>query len=143
MKTFFYGMLTGAVMLIVNLLAGQGVNAVAPSLQSEYVNSGLFRPWSDPLMWLMFLQPFMVGVLLAFIWQHVKTVVPGKTADRKGLNFGLVYFLFSLPGMIMSYSSFPLSLTMVTSWTFGIFVQSLAAGWLLARLMKSASVRVA
>jgi uncharacterized Tic20 family protein len=105
-------------------------------VQAEYQNTDLFRPWSDPLMSLMFVQPIILGLILAWIWRKVKDMVKGKTAAQKAVNFALVYWVVAIPGMVMSWSTFHISLTMVLAWWVSILAQVFAGAWVLAKLNK-------
>ena len=67
-KIILGGLLTGLAMLIAGMIAGQLVNLLMPSLQTQYANPCLFRPWADWHMNLYFLHPFAVGLALAWIW---------------------------------------------------------------------------
>ena len=136
MKKILIGLLAGAIMLVMGLLIGQLYNLIVPSLKSEYQNPNLFRSWSDPLMSFYFVVPFITGVILAWIWEMTKGIIKGNSPIEKGLYFGLTYWVISIPGMIMSYSSFPLTFILVSSWTVTGLVQSLCAGLLFSKLLK-------
>lgn len=136
MKKTLIGLIVGAIMLLIGMLVSQVFHAIFPSLKAEYENPNLFRPWSDPLMSLMFVQPLLVGIILAWIWDFTKGILKGNALMEKGLFFGFIYWITTIPGMIMSYGSFPTSLIMVISWSVSLFVQSLLAGVLFARLIK-------
>ena len=112
-------------------------NALFPALAAEYVDSGIFRPWSDPLMQMFFAYPFILGVILAFVWDKLKTQVKGQSVFSRGLNFGQSYFLVAtIPGMFITYTSFQVSLGLVLSWTTGGLIEGIFAGWVLAKLNK-------
>lgn len=136
MKKTLIGLMVGLIMLVIGMLVGQVFQSVFPSIKSEYENPALFRPWSDPLMSLMFVQPFFVAVILAWIWDLTKEVIRGNSLMEKGLSFGFIYWLLTIPGMIMSYSSFPVSFMLVISWTVTNFVQSLLSGIIFSRMIK-------
>ena len=136
MKTILNGLLVGITMLLISVVYGFASNKIAPSLQNEYQNSSVFRPWSDPRMSLMWLHPFTVGILLAWIWSGIWKAIPGETFMMKGLSFSLTWFLLSIPGMIMSYASFEVSGTMVLSWTLNNFFQALSTGYILSRIFR-------
>jgi hypothetical protein len=127
------GLLAGISMLVISFV----VNAItSPLLQQEYM-SGLFRPWTDPLMMLMFLHPFILGFALAWVWNIVKSAVPGHDVFRRGALFGLGYWIVaSIPGMFISYTSFIISPAMVLSWTVSALLQAMVAGIILARMNK-------
>lgn len=123
-------------MLLVGLAVDSVFKAVIPSIADEYESSGLFRPWSDPIMSLYFLYPFLVGLILAWVWSKVKGIFVSTGGWNTGVRFGLVYWLVTLPGMLISYASFPLSLTMVLVWTISGLLQALVAGILFAKYLR-------
>ncbi len=131
-KIIMSGLLAGIAMLIIGLAAGYGMMAVFPRLTAEYANTALFRPWDDPLMSLYFLHPFVLGFILAWVWSVVKGVIGGATPTARGVRFGLAYCVVVIPGLLISYASFPLSLLMVVSWAVGVLLQALAAGLVFA-----------
>jgi hypothetical protein len=135
-KIIIKGLLIGLAMLLTSWFAGQILYEIHPQLEGEYRNILLFRPFSDPLMSLMFVNPFLVGLILAWIWSLAKDAIKGETIVMKGVNFGFAYWVITIPGMIMSYCSFPLSLSMVISWSVTILAQAMVAGIILARLNK-------
>lgn len=136
MKKVLVGLIAGAIMLPVGMLIGQLFQAVAPSIKIEYENTQLFRPWSDPIMSIMFVHPFIVGIILAWIWDITKGVVKGNVPMEKGLYFGFVYWVVTIPGMIISYSSFPVSPILIISWSASILAQSLCSGILFSKMLK-------
>jgi len=136
-RTILPGLLAGALMLAASLVFSQLLDLIFPSLPAEYQNASLFRPWSDPLMSLYFLYPFVLAMLLSWLWGKTKPIVKGEKAWPRAWNFTLAYWLIaSLPGMLITYSSFPVSLPMVVSWSIGGFLQILIAGLVFARLNK-------
>lgn len=130
----FLGVLVGIGMLATSFVASFALNILFPSTVQEYQNPALFRPWSDPLMLLYFVHPFMLGIALAFVYERVKTVLPGKTPLLRGMKFGfIVWLVATLPGMLISYSSFSLSFAMVLTWTLSALFQLIVAGVVLTR----------
>ncbi len=136
MKFIIFGLLAGLVMLVAGMLVGMALSAVSPALAAEYENPNLFRPWSDPLMSIFYVVPFLSGVIFAWIWTRVKDAIKAKDALHKGLLFGLAYFVIGIPGMVMTYSSFQVSLAMVASWTLSMLVQALCAGIIFSKTLK-------
>jgi len=133
-KIISVGLLVGVVNLVVGMLLSQIYNFVFPALAREYTNFALFRPWSDPLMSMYFLYPFLLGIALAWIWDKTKKLVEGKTAFERAYRFGLAYLIIAgLPGMFITYSSFQVSFTMVLSWLVVGFVEAVVAGWVFAK----------
>lgn len=133
-KIIIPGLIAGVVMLVVGMGFGFALEALFPNLAAEYNNPALFRPWSDPLMSVYFVEPFVLGVILAWFWSMTKGLIKQKDAIKKGVYFGLGYWVITIPGMIMSYSSFPISLLMTVGWSLSIFIQAICAGILFAKL---------
>jgi hypothetical protein len=136
-KIFVPGLITSFGILIVSMLYSMAVQSLIPSLMKEYCNIGLFRPWKDPLMSLYFLYPFALGFIYAWFWNKAKSIFKGKSIFQRGLSFGTALWLVSsLPGMLITYSSFQLSLTIVLTWTLGGLISAIVAGTILAKLNK-------
>jgi hypothetical protein len=131
-KIIVSGLLAGIAMLVIGFAAGYGLMAIFPKLTAEYANTALFRPWSDPLMSLYFVHPFVLGLILAWVWARVKGVMKGAGWAAKGARFGLAFWVVLMPGMLISYASFPLSLIMVVSWSISLLLEALAAGLIYA-----------
>lgn len=132
----FPGLLAGLIMVAISLILNTLTGFFLPSLMAEYETSGIFRPWSDPLMSLMFVEPFVLGIILAWVWNKTKPCFQVCKCHRPWILFGLGYWTLTIPGMIMSYSSFPISLTMTLSWSFTILLQALASAFLLSKMNK-------
>lgn len=122
-KIAITGLLAGVIMLAAGMLAGFVVQSLVPGLQSEYANAKIFRPWSDPHMSVYFVYPFALGVILAWIWSRINHLIMVDVPWKKGLYFALIYWIITIPGMIISYGTFNVSLFMVLSWMFSSLVQ--------------------
>ena len=133
-KILGYGLLAGLIMFVASTVLSWLLNLLIPGLRDQY-NSPVFRPWSDPLMSLMFVQPFIVGIILAWVWTRVKDCIKAS-GYSKGLVFALAYWIVSLPGMLISYGSFPISIVMIGTWSLSILVQSLLAGLIYYKTLK-------
>ncbi len=128
-KLIVPGLISGVAMLVAGMVLNRLYYLVVPALAQEYENPAMFRPWSDPLMMLFFLYPFILGFVLAFLWGKVKTLTGGKA-----LKFALFYWVIaSIPGMFVTYTSFTVSLAMVVSWSLNGFIQALIAGLIFSR----------
>jgi len=131
--------LPGIIVGVVNLILGMLVSylfMVFPSVAMDYNNASIMRPWSDPIMSLFFLYPFVLGIILAWAWDKAKVLFKGTWAER-GAKFGLTIFVIdTIPGMLISYSSFPLSLVTIISWTVSGLICAVAAGIILAKINK-------
>ncbi|HEX6977083.1 MAG TPA: hypothetical protein VF185_01825 [Patescibacteria group bacterium] len=132
-KIIKQGLIIGVINLIVTFILSQGLSFLIPSLGSQY-QSGLFRPWTDPLMMLFFLHPFIVGFVLAYFWNKLGSHIEGKKVSQKALNFAILYFLIAtIPGMFVTYTSFNVSALMVGVWTVEGFIAAYIAGFILAK----------
>jgi len=136
MKKIIAGLVAGVVMLGIGIFVGRIFQYFFPSLQIEYENTNLFRPWSDPIMLIVFVEPFILGLILAWLWDFTKSTIKGITPTEKGFYFGYFYWIITIPGMLMSFSSFPLSVTIVVSWSFTLLMQALSSGFLFSKILK-------
>ena len=135
-KIFRGGMATGLVLLLAHLLMSFLFAALAPQVMLEYQNTALFRSWDDPLMSLYFGYPFILGLGLSYAWENIKSVLTGSEG-QKILKFSFSYFLMAtIPGMLITYSSFQVSLLIVLSWTAFGFIDAMLAALTLSRLNK-------
>lgn len=132
-------LLPGLLVGLINLALGMGVSylfMMIPSVTADYNNPALVRPFEDPLMMAFFLYPFLLAIILAWVWSKVKTLLKG-TAFKKGLKFGLSIFLvLTIPGMFVTYTCFPLSIITVLSWAVDGLISALVAGLIFAKLNK-------
>lgn len=127
---------SGISMLVVGLLISYLFNLIFPSLKSEYEGSYVIRSWKEPIMQLFFLSPFLLGFLLSYIWDKAKELFIEETYIRKAISYGLLYWAVTIPGMVLTFSTFRISLLMVASWSVITLFQSLAAGFVNAKLNK-------
>jgi len=136
-KVISSGLLAGLGMVVAGALISYLLGLIFPSVQAEYQGNPMFRPWSDPLMSLIFVAPFIVGLVMASIWPKMKAAChPDKPCCENGVCLGLTYWFISLAGMVISYSTFRVSLLMVATWTIGGLVQALAGGWIIVKMNK-------
>lgn len=72
--------------------------------------------------------------MLAWAWDKTKGLFKGS-AEKRGINFGLVIWLISsIPGMVIIYSSFQVSLLMVFTWTLSGLVNGIIAGLVFVKM---------
>ena len=118
---------------LVNLLVGVGLNMfvqmLLPAIAGEYKNTGIFRSWTDPLMMLFFVYPFIVGVASAYLWEKLGKPEPAEFAK-------LYYIIATIPGMFITYTSFKISLAMVLLWTITGYIEALIAAYVFVRIKK-------
>lgn len=136
-KIFILGIVAGAVMLVISMVFNFVCGVIYPSLLIEYNNVNFFRPLTESLASLYFLHPFLLGIILAWVWNKTKTVIIGETVVKKGINFGFVYWIVaSIPGMFITYSCFQVSFVMVLSWLFEGLIGGIVAGIIFAKMNK-------
>jgi len=133
-KVVFSGLVAGSLMLGVSLLLSLIISAIFPDSMAEYSNAAIFRQMDDPLMYYFFLHPFVMGIILSFIWLKVRGLINGERMT-KGLAYGFyVWLFFGVPGMLISISTFQVSPFLVGTWTVSILAQYLAAGVAISRM---------
>jgi hypothetical protein len=137
MKKILNGLLAGAAMLVVGFGFSQLFDWMFPAIAAEYQNGAIFRPWTDPLMMLYFLYPFILGIALSFFWGMAKGMFKGKNVLERGVKFGFMYFVIaSIPGMFVTYSTFKVSAALIMSWTISGFLSAFIAGAIFSWLDK-------
>lgn len=123
------GLIAGFVNVVLLLGVNWIVSALLPSVAIEYQNTAIFRSWQDPLMMAYFAYPFILGVVLAYLWKLLKAKNP--------LEFAKLYFVIAtIPGMYISYTSFQLSQAMILVWTVTGFIQAYVAGYVFTKVKK-------
>ena len=128
-KIILTGLVAGLAMLAVSAGLSFLINLALPGLMSEYANTALFRSWDDPIMSIYFAYPFVMGLALAWFWNKVKDSFSGKGVWGRGIHYGFAYWIIaSIPGMVVTYSSFQVTLPMVLSWTVIGLVQVVVGG---------------
>jgi hypothetical protein len=131
------GLVAGLVMLIVAMVVGRLTTLALPSIAQEYENTNLFRTWSDPIVYVYFLYPFFLGIALAWVWGKTKGIIGEGSLWVQGSRFARAFWLVSaLPGILMTYSTFPISLAVALSWLLSSLVQLLCAGFVYAKMNK-------
>ncbi|OGD90942.1 hypothetical protein A3D81_00415 [Candidatus Curtissbacteria bacterium RIFCSPHIGHO2_02_FULL_40_17] len=81
-----------------------------------------------------FAHPFVLGFVLAYLWNMTERQMKGKTASQKAWQFAQPYFIVAtIPGMYISYTSFQISALMVGVWTITGLLEAYAAGLVFAK----------
>jgi len=129
-KVIGLGLLLGLIMLVVGWIINF-LFMLIPSVNADYY-SGLMRGWQDPAMMLFFVYPFILGIVFAWLWNKTKASFKGK---MRGCYFGwLLFFLTTVPGMWITYTSFNLSFLTIIGWAVAGLVNAKIAGFFLAKL---------
>lgn len=132
-KIIWPGIIAGAINLIL-ALAVSYLFIRFPQVAADYNNQKLIRPWADPLMSVFFLYPFLFGIILAWAWNKTKSLFNGSQTLRAG-KFGLSIFLItSIPGMFVSYTTFPLAFLTILSWLLSGLIVSIVAGLVFVKM---------
>ena len=134
-KVIISGLAVGLVLFVLGWVVMMPLmTMIFPGLSSEYETSGVFRPWDDPAMSYIFLHPFVIGLVMAYIFQAFKPF-PKKKLVKRGICYGFMFWLLvTVPGMLMTLSSFMVSLDMVLSWTLEFLIEMPIAGIIIAKL---------
>ena len=134
-KIILSGLLVGLVNFVAAMAISQLFRVIFPSVNVEYSNPNLFRPYSSPLMLLFFVYPFLLGIILAWFWNKTKSIFGSDT--KGGLKFALTYWVIaSIPGMFATYTSMPYSFLIVISWLISGLVEAIIAGIIFSKLNK-------
>jgi hypothetical protein len=129
-KVLWPGLLLGVIMLVINMIVSY-LFMLIPKVSADYA-SGFMRNWQDPIMLLFFLYPFILGIVFAWLWAKTKSSFKGK---NPGCYFGwLLFFLTTVPGMWITYTSFNLSFLTILGWTLSGLISAKIAGFFLARI---------
>ena len=96
-KVLLSGLLAGFAMLLVCMGLSSLVMKCCPTLISEYDNTSLYRSMKDPITMLFSLHPFILAMILAFVWDKSKSLFTAKRFLSKGMQFGLIYFVIVIP----------------------------------------------
>jgi hypothetical protein len=136
-KILIPGFVSGTAILAASIPVSMLMQLLYPSLMHQYQNTHLFRAWQDPLMSLYFLYLFLIGFVAALLWDKVKTSFKEKKYWQRALSFADYFWLTTVAlGMIVSYSSFQISLPMVITWTILGYINSLIASFIVIKLNK-------
>jgi hypothetical protein len=135
-KIFLPGFVAALGLFIACVAIGLLFQFMFPSVKAEYENIQIFRQGNDPLMYIYFLQPFLLAFALAWVWDSTKTFLTGSIL-KIAFYYSLVYWLVAIiPGMIMTLSSFKISVLMTITWTLSAFFQALVAMMIIIRMNK-------
>jgi hypothetical protein len=134
-KVIAHGLIAAVAIVAAGMGAGVVLNAAVPSVAQEYQNLVLFRSWSDPVMWVFLVQPLLLGIGLAWLWMRTKASWGGVTVAQRATRFALpLWVIFSLSGILMTFSIFPVSLAMILTWLLSSLIQLIVACFIVVGL---------
>jgi len=129
-KTIKVGVAAGIVGAIVSIILSMAFSGVTGPLFAE--NQALWKSWSAPEMYLMWLVPIWAGVFMAWFYANMDRKSP---IVRCWCWYGFYIWLFvGLPGMLMTYSSFAISAALVGLWSISGLVEYMAMAWVIERM---------
>ncbi|MBN1144938.1 MAG: hypothetical protein JXA72_10980 [Bacteroidales bacterium] len=128
--------LSGLSMLATGIAIGYLFDFLIPSLKAEYANTALYRSMDDPLMYLFFFQPFVVCGTLVWGWPRIREHFTGSTGNMAFQVALIMFFLTVIPGMLMTFSSFKVSVVATVTWTVMGFFQVLVAALVFIRMSR-------
>ena len=78
----------------------------------------------------------ITGIIYSVVYEMIKKVMPGKTLTNKGLYFGFLLFLLSIPWSLTMYLLINLPSLLLAYWSITGLVIDLIGGAIIARIMK-------
>jgi hypothetical protein len=136
MKKIAVGLISGSIMLVAGVLISKAFQLLFPSLIVEYENTTLIKPWTDPNKLIVFATPFILGIILAILWDRTKPMFNKNNATIKGINFGLIFWIISIPAMVLFFNSFPFSVTIIVCWVITLLIQALCSGFIFSKMLR-------
>lgn len=129
-KTLKVGIVAGIVGVIVSIVLSMALTSVTGPLFAQ--NQTVWKDWSAPEMYLMWLVPVWVGVFMAWFYAGMDKKSP---IVKCWCWYGLfVWLLAGFPGMVMTYSSFAIPDFLVCLWMITGLIQYMAMAWVIARM---------
>lgn len=123
--------IAGLAMLVIGFAVNFIVNTAWPDLAAEYANPEMFRGWTDQLMMFYYVYPFILAIMIARIWRWVMPLNPNWQKFA-----GTAFLTMTIPGMLITYASFQISLEMILVWTITGLFQLFAAAWVCEKTIK-------
>lgn len=131
------------VMFVIGGLFHVFIPWIDPSIEAEYRNTGLFRPWDGWTRYYMMVHPF--GVSLPFTFGYIlleQSLLPTSILRGKfgGLTYGIALFILgSLPVFLLNYASFQVSTKVIVAWAAQNCIQYTSAGCFLQWMFRGTS----
>ena len=124
-----YSLAAGATLFLVGAAFHLLVPVVAPGIPPQFLDVGLFRPWSGWTSTYMALHPFAFGFVFATAFLALRRWSSFPPGIRGGLLFGAgVFAVGSLPTFLLAFASFRVSGQVIVSWIAQSLAQNLLAG---------------
>lgn len=99
---FAIGIFGGLFLLLIQLGCDGLVHSISPYNIFDIPGS---RPISDPLMLLFFVHPFLISIIIAFFWSHIRTAFTGSLIRQTVHLGGYLIFLIVIPDIWIIYTT--------------------------------------
>jgi len=86
-------------------------------------------------MSLFFVALIVFGIVMVLFYNKAKSLFIGNIY-RKGANLGVLYFLLVIPGMLIIFSTFQISLLMIIFWWVVALIEGIVANKLISSIIK-------
>ena len=130
-------LMSGVAAGVVILVLSQAMQLIVASIMPYNVLTlAGMRSVNDPIMILFFLHPFVLGLAMAYAYQHIVGSLKGNEVS-KGTSFGaLMWLVVSVPSAFLVWSSMNYPIGFTVSSIIGGLLYMLAAGILIAKMSK-------
>jgi len=129
------GLIAGLIMLIISFVMTIILNLIFPQITLEY-STQMYRSWNDPLMLLFYLHPFILGLILSWVWQLTSLIMKGDDIT-KAVKFTFAYIIIAqIPGMYITFASMNVSLLMIMGWILTNLIQILCGSIIISKMNK-------
>ena len=135
-KKIRIAILTGVILSVISFRLSYFAHFITSEIDKDYSNTCLLRSWSDPKMLWFFIHPFVTSVIMAFTWSFAKGNFKDKFNTESGARFGLLFWIISLPSLLLSYSIFPISLLLTITWAITGLSQAIVAGYIFSKTIQ-------
>jgi hypothetical protein len=125
-KGVIVGIIYAIIAFIINFISGF-------ILASDYTTTPqLWKPMTDLWYYQIIALNLIEGIIFGLIFSVLYNGIPGK-GWKRGFNFGLLlWFVGTVPGMLMTYFTMAVPDSIVLSWTIGGLITLLIGGSILA-----------
>jgi hypothetical protein len=129
------GLFAGIIMLLVMLIVMNGLVIIFPQIEQEY-STHVYRNCDDILFLLLFLHPFLLGLIISWTWNLTSIIMKGDELT-KVVNFTFAYIMIAqIPGLFLMYSFMNVSLLMIMSWLMNGLLQVLCGSFVISKMTR-------
>jgi len=129
-KTLKAGIAAGVTGMIVGIVLQMLASGITMPLLQQ--SAAVWKSWTAPEMWLMYIVPLWVGLLMALFYSNFDKK---SHMYKKWEMFGLkTWLLVSVTGMAMTYSSMAVPNALIALWLVTGLIQYLAMAWVVVKM---------